>query len=316
MMKSIRYLLIGALIASIAPPAFAAFKAEDKNGHLRITDDGKQVFGWQYGPLENPEGGAKFAALSAFIHPLKTPAGFMLTRIQPGDHLHHLGVWWPWKILEVDGKPHITWELQAGEGRSIGVSAKITRQSDDQVVLELRNRHEISRDGIYIPVLDETTTLTFGRMKKDSYVVDLDIRHKAVEGWEPKVAAYRYSGFSWRGPASWNRSNSTMLTSGGHHRDNANHQTADWLMVTGKADSGDAAFLMMSAAAKNAGTPEKLRVWPTATENGAQFANFNPVVEETLPLSDPRVAHRRYRLIAADRIITAPEADKLWADWN
>ena len=44
--------------------------------------------------------------------------------------------------------------------------------------------------------------------------------------------------------------------------------------------------------------------------------NFNPVVKRSLPLTDPAVAHRKYRLIMADREIPAEEADKLWAAWE
>ena len=78
--------------------AQAEFKVTDQNGRIEVRDNDTLVFGWQHQQLKNAKGGEKFAG-SAYIHPLTTPSGFELTCIQPGDHLHHYGVWWPWKLL-------------------------------------------------------------------------------------------------------------------------------------------------------------------------------------------------------------------------
>lgn len=65
--------------------------------------------------MENPTGGYGFKG-SNFIHSLKTPSGFCVTDLQPDDHLHHFGLWWPWKLIKVDGRETIIWEFQKGEG--------------------------------------------------------------------------------------------------------------------------------------------------------------------------------------------------------
>ena len=59
----------------------------------------KRVF-YQAEPLSNPRGGDRFKG-SNFVHPLKTPSGFVVTDAQPEDHLHHFGLWWPWKYIQV-----------------------------------------------------------------------------------------------------------------------------------------------------------------------------------------------------------------------
>jgi hypothetical protein len=73
----------------------------------------------------------------------------------------------------------------------------------------------------------------------------------------------------------------------------------------------------MSAAAELAGTPEKLRVWDSKAHHGAPFINFNPVMGKALPLDDanPAVSNRKYRVIAADRIIAAAGAEAEWRKW-
>ena len=73
--------------------------------------------------MAEPRGGEKFTA-SAFVHPLRTPAGFVGTDIQPRDHMHHLGIWWPWKFVEVNGRKFNTWEIQQGQGAHVARSVK------------------------------------------------------------------------------------------------------------------------------------------------------------------------------------------------
>jgi hypothetical protein len=109
-----------------------------------------------------------------------------------------------------------------------------------------------------------------------------------------------------------------MTTSGGKGRDDANGTPARWLMVSGPAPQGTATVLILSAAEKLAGTTENLRVWDSKTHNGAPFVNFNPVMQKPLPLDDahPAVSHRKYRVIAADRVIDAATADAEWRKWT
>ena len=150
----------------------------------------------------------------------------------------------------------------------------------------------------------------------DMQIVDISIHQKAARA-PVKIVEYRYSGFSWRGPVAWNKDNSRMTTSEGKGRDDANGTPARWVMVSGPTPNGSASVLMMSAAVKVAGTPEKLRVWDSKNGNGMPFANFNPVMDKPLPLDDayPAVSKRRYRVIAADHVIDAAEAEAEWKKW-
>lgn len=316
---------LAGLFLITAVPANAGFEVEDHQGRIEIRDNEKLVFAWQSTPIKNPSGGPEFAG-SAFIHPLCTPSGFKLTDAQPSDHLHHFGVWWPWKFLATGGQQFNTWELQNKQGRHVAVSAAVTSKSADEVILKLVNQSEIkdttdTTDTKYQPVINEQTTLRFARLGKDAYVLDLAVRQEPVEGKKIEVVKYRYSGFSWRGTPDFKKANSRMQTSGGHNRDTANGQTARWAMVSGDVPAGpqgQATILIMSAAPKNGGTPERLRVWNSKAGTDAQFINFNPVVEttQTMDADHPGVASRKYRLILADRSIHPAEAERLWQVWK
>ena len=166
------------------------------------------------------------------------------------------------------------------------------------------------------PVIHESARIGLSMDGADTQVMDILLRQKAIEA-EVTIVDYRYSGFTWRGPLSWDQTNSVMTTSAGKTREDANGEPARWVMVTGPTPKGKATVLLMSAASKIAGVEECLRVWDGKNHNGTPFVNFNPVMKHSLPLNDarPAVSHRRYRILAADRVIDAEAAEKEWRKW-
>ena len=290
--------------------------ALEQDGRIEARHADKLRFAWQNRPLTSPKGGAKFAG-SAFMHSLRTPSGFEWTTIQPDDHLHHFGLWWPWKLIEVNGKSHNCWEIQEGQGALVAKSVKPLAGGPDKLEWEFLNAVEIrTADAPPLTVIDETARVSLTNDGADAMVLDLDLRQKATGG-PVKILNYRYSGFSWRGPSSWNKDNSVMTTSEGKGRDAANGTAARWVVVSGPTPTGSASVLMMSAAIEVAGTPEQLRVWDSKTHGGAPFVNFNPVSKVELPLDDahPAVSRRKYRVVAADRVIDAVAAEAAWRKW-
>jgi hypothetical protein len=275
----------------------------------------EEAISWRVAPLSSPQGGGKFAG-SAFFQSLRTPSGFELNCVQPKDHLHHFGLWWPWKFVETGGARHNTWELQEGEGYHIAKSAKLISSDANTLRWEMKNQTMVTTpDGVSRAAIDETAAITLSRVA-DSHVLDIEIAQTPASA-PVTISAYRYSGFSWRGTSAWNKNNSILLTSAGKGRDNANGTPARWLLVSGTSPNGRATMLILSAAAELVGTEEKVRVWDSRMEHGAPFVNFNPVMAKPLALdSDNKAAsHRRYRIIAADHAIDAAEAETAWKKW-
>lgn len=287
----------------------------EESGRIEIRDKDRLAFAWQTAPLTDPAGGEKFAA-SAFVHPLRTPGGFECTSIQPSDHLHHLGLWWPWKFVEVGGKKFNTWEIQEGQGAHVARRVETISRDSKKAEWEFQNETVIKPQGAEPLVAIHESAHMVLTLGADATILDLSLQQKAAAG-PVTITAYRYSGFSWRGPASWNKDNSTMTSSGGKGRDDANGTPARWVMVSGPTPQGTATVLIMSAAEKQAVTLEKLRVWDSKMHGGTPFVNFNPVMNMPLPLDDahPAVSHRRYRVIAADRTIDANAAETEWKKW-
>jgi len=320
----IRPIHLAALAISFTT-AHAQWSSQINDGTAIATFGGAPQATYQIEPITRDGAPAAFLP-SAFLHPLKTPAGFTWTEVYPGDHIHHLGLWWPWKHVKVDGKTYVTWELQHGQGAHRAVDAKIISEGPDAVAWELKNEIRIRKPGDEAPppvkdgitVIHETVRMRIARHGEDANVFDFVIRHTPADQ-DVIIQAYRYSGFCWRGPESWDHTNSVMTTDKSLNRDQANGSEGRWVLVTGSADGeATASVLMMSAAVEIAGSPERLRVWDSNAHGGTPFVNFNPVLEESLQLNveNLAVSHREYRVIAADRTLTTEEAEAEWKAWR
>jgi hypothetical protein len=312
MKNTARFVLLSALLGSMSIHGSAAGADQAR---IEFPEEKAPVFGWQKSLMAEPKGGEKFAT-SAFVHPLTTPGGFVVTDLQPADHMHHLGIWWPWKFVEVDGKKFNIWEIQEGQGAHVARGVKLISSSPERAEWEFQNETIIKpKDKEPKGVIRETARVTVVR-REDATVLDITLRQQAVDA-AVNIMPHRYSGFSWRGTHDWNKDNSIMISSGGKGRDDANGTPARWLAVSGPAPGGMASVLILSAAEKLAGTLENLRVWDSKNHNGAPFVNFNPVMQKPLPLDEahPAVSHRAYRIIAADRAMDAATAEAEWKKW-
>jgi hypothetical protein len=300
--------LLGVMIAQGDP-----IKTDE--GRVLFRSAEAPVFAWQKNPMTEPKGGEKFT-LSAFIHPLTTPRGFLCTEIQPEDHLHHLGIWWPWKYVEVNGKKFNTWEIQQGQGAHVARSVKEISRTASGAEWEVSNETLIKQGDAEPKVVIHETGRIALTIRGDATLLDITLDQKAADT-PVVIGKYRYSGFTWRGPETWNKDNSTMVSSEGKGRDQANGTPARWLMLNHTSTQGVVSVLIMSRAAIITGAPEKIRVWSSKDHNGTPFVNFNPVFDKSVSLDDanPAVSKRSYRVIAADRVIDADEAESEWKKW-
>ena len=131
-----------------------------------------------------------------------------------------------------------------------------------------------------------------------------------------EIIQYRYSGFSIRATAAWNSENSSILTSEGKDRFEANFTRAAWVRVEGDAGGGDkkAGVILMGHSA-NHSHPEFLRTWDRQ-HKGAVFINFNPVQKASWFFEPGESYMRRYRVFVYDGAISEEEADGLWRKYN
>jgi sialate O-acetylesterase len=284
---------------------------EDEN-QVAIPVEGKDLAFYQAAPLKSPVGGDKFKG-SNFIHPLKTPSGFVVTDNQPKDHAHHFGLWWPWKYIELDGRKILCWELQRGDGM---VRAESSEWVGDRLITKSVFLDRKVAGGPKVR-LHETTEITVSGIVSEpaiGYFLNLKIDHQ-VAGDEPiKINKFRYSGLGYRATALWNIDNSSLLTSEGAKRPTANGKEARWIRVEGTNGKGGTAGVLMMGAPSNHNHPERLRTW-NKHYNGAIFVNFNPVMGEPWTFEPGTTYTRNYRIFVYDGSLSRADADLLWEQY-
>ncbi|MCK4563770.1 MAG: PmoA family protein [Verrucomicrobia bacterium] len=307
-------LISGILLAHIAVQAGTALEIQNDGKRLTIGHDGQELLGYQVLPMQNPKGGDAFKG-SNFIHPLRTPSGFAVTDLQPKDHLHHFGVWWPWKYIEVDGRKIVCWELQKGKGLIQGRQATVL---DNGFVSESDYIDRTAPGGPLV-VLNEETSVRITGFKKSAangYYLDIEITHRCATEHPVEVSPYRYSGFGYRGAASWNKDTSTILTSEGKDRSTANFTRADWTRIQGATPDGGTAGVLLMGHPDNRDHPEMLRTWDKQQHNGAIFVNLNPVQEKPWKFEPGKKYTRRYRMFVYDGKISKEQAKRLWKEYE
>lgn len=286
---------------------------------LVVSANSVELVGYQKQPMAEPVGGDKFKG-SNFIHPLNTPSGFTLTDAQPGDHLHHFGLWWPWKFLKAEGKKVLYWELQKGEG-VIEAQGIVNTAKTSESAGFLAESHYIDKtapDGPKV-ILKELLNVKVSSIVETparGYFLDLVITQRCAINSPVEVVKYRYSGFSIRGPKGWNKDNSMLLTSGGKDRDGSNGSRAKWVLAEGDAKAGAKAGFVMMSHPDNEDAEQQLRTWNSKMHNGATFVNFNPVQAKSWILEPGKNYIQKYRLFVYDGTVTDKEAEKMWLEYS
>ncbi len=282
-------------------------------GQLTVKVDGRELITYQQAPMTAPKGGDKFKA-SNFFHPLKTPAGFVVTDLQPGDHMHHLGLWWPWKHVEVEGRKILCWEMQSGDGIIQAQGGERTPEGFTARSIYVDRKAE----GGPRTVLNETLNVRLSAIVSKpatGYSMDMEIVHEPAIDKSVTVTVYRYSGFALRGTPHWNRDNSTVVTSEGKDYSQSNFTRARWLKVEGTAAAEAKAGVLLMSHPGNQDHPELLRTWDPKTHNGAIFVNFNTVQSKPWVLEPGQRYARNYRVFVYDGELSAGDAETMWREY-
>jgi hypothetical protein len=70
---------------------------------LSLLMNKKPILSYRFATTFPPDSINPLYKRSGFIHPLSSPGGEVLSRIQAPDHYHHYGIWGPWTKTTIDG---------------------------------------------------------------------------------------------------------------------------------------------------------------------------------------------------------------------
>lgn len=260
---------------------------------------------------------------SGFIHPLMTPAGNVLTRVNPPDHYHHLGIWNPWTKVKIGN--HVTdfWNLGEKQGtvRFSSINSTVNGQvyggfsvKQDHIDFQGTNREELVINEIWDIRAWNTEPLNGSK----AYLVDLASFLSVAGDSSVTFQAYRYGGgIGIRANEEWTKDNSAVLTSEGKTRVDADGTHARWADINGEfKDNGQSGIIFFSHPG-NREHPEPMRVWPMDANNGRGdlFFEFCPIRYTDWILDPGNIFRLKYRMLVYDGKIDRATAERLWNDF-
>lgn len=312
------YFILGLILAVLSTESLAqSVQLVEHEKGIDFLLGEQVVLTYQTATAKAPEGVKKEYEKSGFIHPLRSPSGQILTRIQPKDHYHHFGIWGPYTRASIGGREVDFWNLGDGKGRVDFAEVLSKKQAGGVAELNVRQNHlDLTAPESERLAIKEDLRIKVKPADNGRYSVDYTSTIQTPLEGGVLLDDYRYGGgIGFRATEIWGDKNSTILTSEGHDRRSADGTEAKWILVQGEtaAKSGSSGILFLSHAT-NKVHPEPLRVWPIGQYDGEGnvFIEFCPIRHESWELKKDKKYSLKYRMIVFDGSMSAEEAERYW----
>jgi len=257
--------------------------------------------GYQPSPIKD----APYYGRSGFIHPVRTPAGRIVTDDFPKDHPHQHGLMFAWTTATFEGRKLNFWDQKRKEG--VIQHVRTLKADDDQIVVKLR--HVDISNSKRKPALNETWKLT--RVPHDMmHVFDLVSTQTCATKKPLTMRKYHYGAMMIRGAENWMTEGAEMITDDGKARKEGNHSRPRWVTVSGKVDGADCGIAAMSHP-DNFRSPQPVRLHPTKP-----YFCFAPMVLGEFQIKPDAPYVSRYRIIAFDGKPNFKQLETLWQQYT
>jgi hypothetical protein len=295
--------------------SMVSLKKDSKDLSLIAND--KPVLSYRYATTYPPEGADPLYKRSGFIHPLYSPGGKVLTRIQAPDHYHHYGVWGPWTKTHIDDRAVDFWNLKEGQGTV--KFAGFLSEAEGAVFSgfkALQQHIDFGAKGADQIAMNEILDVRAWNLSEGVWMVDYTTSLNSPLKNGIMLNAYRYGGgIGWRATETWHKDNCTVLTSEGKTRVDADGSFARWCLVEGESEveEGRSGILFLSHPS-NRMHPEPMRVWPLDANGGRgdMYFEFVPIRHEDWKLNPKQTYTLKYRMLIFDGKLDAETAEKYW----
>lgn len=290
---------------------------------LSILKGKNSILSYRHAIQYPPEGVDQIYKRSGFIHPLWSPSGNVLTRINPPDHYHHMGIWNPWTKTHYKGQQIDFWNLSLGQGtvRFAGFNSF----SSGPVFGGFSARQEhvaFLTPGEEMTLMNETWLVRTWNIRSDKndqiYLIDLTTILSCATNYPLMLDAYRYGGgIGFRATEEWVNDNSWVLTSEGKTRKDADASRARWVDVCGEFEGNGKSGILFLSHPSNRDYPESMRVWPPDANagRGDMFFEFCPIRHNDWELLPGRQYALKYRMLVYDGKINSDMAEQIWNDF-
>jgi hypothetical protein len=314
-------ILLAALLTLQAP-------ADPKGPSLSVDENSTTIFIGEQPVLSYvhtetfpPEGIDTVYKRSAYIHPLWSPGGERLTRIQPPDHWHHYGIWNPWTRTHFGEHKVNFWDLADKQGTVRFAEYLEKIEQENLAGFKVRQEHiYFKEDGSEGVAMNEIWKVTVKNLEGQAYMVDLHTTLSTPLETGITLEAYRYGGgLGYRGPERWDPSNASVLTSEGKNWSSADATHARWVIIEGESSvpEGRSGILFLSHP-ENRSHPEPMRMWPPDSNEGKEnmFFEFCPIRHQEWVLEPGKEYILKYRMVVFDGPITPQKAEQYWKEFQ
>jgi hypothetical protein len=271
--------------------------------HITILAGGKEVLRYRHSMIEAPE-------------------GHVLTNVQPADHYHHYGIWNPWTRTVFEGRSIDFWNLAEGEG-TVGNSGILSTYSGE-LFAGFRVHHD--HVDLQAPEGEKTALNETWEVRawmpsingESVWLIDCTFLLNCATDSTVVLSQYRYGGgIGFRATAEWTRENSTVLTSEGITRPNADASYARWCRLEGATGPAGRSGIVFMSHPANRSHPEPMRVWPEDANGGRGdlFFEFCPIRHQDWVLNPGREYVLRYRMIVFEGELDESTIEQLWINY-
>jgi len=284
---------------------------------LSLLMNKKPILSYRFATTFPPDSVSPLYKRSGFIHPLYSPEGEVLSRIQAPDHYHHYGIWGPWTKTTIDGREVDFWNLYSGQGtvKFAGFLSEVEGAiySGFQALQQHIDFGAKGEDQIAMNEILDVRTWNIGeRVWMIDYTTSLNSPLKNGI----MLDAYRYGGgIGFRATEKWHKDNCTVLTSDNKTRLDADGSYAKWCIVEGESATaeGRSGILFLSHPS-NRMHPEPMRVWPLDANGGRgdMYFEFVPIRHDDWKLEPKQNYTLKYRMIVFDGKMDAKTAEMYW----
>ena len=283
---------------------------------LVLQKDGTKVLSYNHAIVPPPAGQSELYNRSAFIHPLWSPSGSVLTNIHPDDHYHHVGIWMPWTKTKFEGKETDFWNLKAGQGtvrfkRFLSATSGPVyggfQAEHDHVALKTSSGEKVVLKEVW-----DVRVYNIGGPEKDYWLWDFVSTQRCVAASPLLLEQYRYGGFGFRATADWKGETAAYLTSTGKTRKDGHATRARWCDTSGVTD-GQWKGVTFFSHPGNFRHPEAMRIWPGFEQE--VFFNWAPVQTGEFEMKPGEDHVFRYRQFVHEGKVDVERTEQVWNDF-
>jgi len=297
----------------VSGPSDATMALRRDGAVLELRQRDRPMLCYRQGLVAPPPGVDPLHARNAYLHPVYSPSGAVVSGDFPADHPHQRGVFLAWTKTEYQGRHPDFWNLGQGSARVRSLAVEHETSGPVWAGFQARHAHEdLKAPGGPVTVLNETWQVVawaVGGPDAGWWLWDLETEQQTAGGAALSLPKYHYGGMAFRGCDAWTKAPWELLTATGRDRQNADASAAAWGDLSGEL-GGAWAGLTMIGHPGNVHFPQPFRCHPSVPY-------FCMAPSQTGPWSiepgTPRVL--RYRFLVHDGRADAALAERLYQEF-